>query len=115
MSERIFLLFCFVYGCKENKKYLNGIEEKTYFRALLSPTLETLFINLNGLILLILISFIFFLFFVMLCNIQHASGNWPLKGLALGSDDKYTALFLLAWPIKSVFHLRIYSYKSNFC
>ena len=109
--------YCFASCMGVNiKKYLNGIEEeKTYFHALLSPTLWTLFINLNGLILIILTSFIFFLFFVMLCNIQHSSGNWPSKGLALGSDDKYTALFLLAWPMKLVFHLQIYSYESTFC
>ena len=33
----------------------------------------------------------------MLQNIQHTSGNWPLKGPALGSaGDKYTTLLPLA-------------------
>ena len=31
--------------------------------------------------------------FVTLHNIQHASGNWPLKGPALRSADKYTTCF----------------------
>ena len=53
--------------------------------------------------------------FVMLHNIQHASGNWPLKGLALGSADKYTTLLPLAWLIKPVFHLQIFSYVATFC
>ena len=32
----------------------------------------------------------------MLHNIQHTSGNPPLKGPALGSADKYTTLLPLA-------------------
>ena len=51
----------------------------------------------------------------MLCNIQHTSGNQPLKGPALGSADKYTTLLPLAWLIKPVFHLRIFLYKATFC
>ena len=39
----------------------------------------------------------------MLRNVQHTSGNWPLKRLALGSADKYTTLLPLAWPIKRLF------------
>ena len=44
--------------------------------------------------------------FFTLRNIQHTSGNRPLKGPALGSADKYTTL-----PIKPVFYLRIFSYE----
>ena len=39
----------------------------------------------------------------MLRNVQHTSGNWPLKRPALGSADKYTTLLSLAWPIKRLF------------
>ena len=34
--------------------------------------------------------------FVTLRNIQHTSGNRPLKGPLLGSADKYTTLLQLA-------------------
>ena len=34
--------------------------------------------------------------FVTLRNIQHTSGNRPLKGPPLGSADKYTTLLQLA-------------------
>ena len=50
----------------------------------------------------------------MFCNIHHTSGNQPLKGPALRSADKYTTLLPLAWPIKPVFHLQIFSYKATF-
>ena len=50
----------------------------------------------------------------MLRNIQHTSGNRPLKGPALGSADKDTTLLPLVWSIKPVFHLRIYSYEVTF-
>ena len=55
--------------------------------------------------------------FVTLGNIQHASGNQPLKEPALGSGDKYTTLLPLAWTIKLVFHfgLRVFSYEATFC
>ena len=53
--------------------------------------------------------------FVTLHNIQHTSGNRPLKGPALGSAHKYTTLLPLAWPIKPVFHLQIFSYETTFC
>ena len=52
--------------------------------------------------------------FVTFRNIQHTSGHQPLKGPALGSADKYTALFPLAWLIKPVFHLQIFSYEAPF-
>ena len=45
--------------------------------------------------------------FITLCNIQHTSGNQPLKGPRLGSSDKYTTLLLLALLIKPVFHLQM--------
>ena len=52
----------------------------------------------------------------MLRNIQHASGNRPLKGPTLGSADKYATLLPLAWPIKlAVSQLQIFLYKANFC
>ena len=50
----------------------------------------------------------------MLRKIQHTSGNRPLKG-PLGSTDKYITLLPLAWPIKPIFHFRIFSYETNFC
>ena len=50
----------------------------------------------------------------MLCNVQHKSGNRPLKGPALGSAGKYTTLLPLAWLIKPVLHLRIFSYEVTF-
>ena len=52
---------------------------------------------------------------VTLGNIQHTSGNLPLKEPPLGSADKYTILLPLAWPIKPVFHLRIFLYEVTFC
>ena len=48
-------------------------------------------------------------------NIQHTIGNWSLKWPALGSVDKYTTLLPLAWPIKPVFYLQIFSYEATFC
>ena len=51
----------------------------------------------------------------MLCNIQHTSGNQPLKGPTSGSANKYTTLLLLAWPIKPVFHLKCFLYEATFC
>ena len=53
--------------------------------------------------------------FVTLRNIQYKSGNQSLKGPALGSAVKYTTLLSLAWPIKPVFHLQIFSFKATFC
>ena len=50
----------------------------------------------------------------MLCNIQYTSGNQSLKGPAIGSDDKYTTLLLLAWSNKPVFQLLSFSYKAKF-
>ena len=50
----------------------------------------------------------------MLCNVQHKSGNRPLKGPALGSAGKYSTLLPLAWLIKPVLHLRIFSYEVTF-
>ena len=50
----------------------------------------------------------------MLCNIQHTSRNWPLKGHALGSTDKYTTLLPLACSIKLVLHLQFFFARSNF-
>ena len=50
----------------------------------------------------------------MLRNVHHTSGNRPLKGPALGPTDKYTTLLPLAWPIKPVFHLRIFCTKPLF-
>ena len=50
----------------------------------------------------------------MLRNIRHTSGNWPLKGPALGPANKYTTLLLLTWPIKPVFHLRIFPCEATF-
>ena len=52
--------------------------------------------------------------FVTLHNIQHTSGNWLLKGQALGSADIYTALLQLAWLIKLVFHLQFFCTKQIF-
>ena len=52
--------------------------------------------------------------FTTLRNIQHTSGNRPLKGPALGSADKYTSLLPLAWPIKPVFHLQFFHTKQHF-
>ena len=43
--------------------------------------------------------------FITLRNIQHTSGNWPLKGPASGLADKYTTFFSLAWPIKPIYYL----------
>ena len=51
----------------------------------------------------------------MLRNIQHTSGNQPLKGPTLGSADKYTTLLPLAWLIKLVFHLQFFLYEATFC
>ena len=52
---------------------------------------------------------------VTLCNIQHTSGNRPSgKGPTLGSANKYTTLLPLAWLIKPVFHLRIFSFEATF-
>ena len=51
---------------------------------------------------------------ITLCNIQYTSRNRPLKEPALGSADKYATLFPSAWPIKPVFHLRIFSYEATF-
>ena len=48
-------------------------------------------------------------------NIQHASGNRPLKGPALGLADEYTILLLLVCSIKPVFYLHIFSYEATFC
>ena len=52
--------------------------------------------------------------FVTLHNIQHTSGNRPLKGPGLGSADKYTTLLLSAWPIKPVFQLQFFRMKQLF-
>ena len=51
----------------------------------------------------------------MLRNNQYASGNQSLKGPMLGSADKCATLLLLAWPIKPVFYLQIFSYEATFC
>ena len=51
----------------------------------------------------------------MLCNIQHTSGNRPLKRAALGSAGKCITLLPLAWPMKPVLHLQIFLHKANFC
>ena len=45
---------------------------------------------------------------------KNFSGNWPLKGPALRSADKYTTLLPLAWPIKPEFDWRIFLYKVTF-
>ena len=45
---------------------------------------------------------------------KNFGGKWPLKGATLGSADKYTTLLPLAWPIKPVFHLHIFSYEATF-
>ena len=50
----------------------------------------------------------------MLRNIQHTSGNQSLRA-RLGLADKYTNLFPLAWRIKPVSHLQIFSYEATFC
>ena len=50
----------------------------------------------------------------MLHNIQHTSGNWPLKGPALGSNDIYTTLLPLARLIEPVFHLQIFLNEATF-
>ena len=52
--------------------------------------------------------------FVALGSIQHTTGNWPLKGPALDSGDKYTTCLTLAWPIKTVFHLQFFRTKRLF-
>ena len=51
----------------------------------------------------------------MVRNVQRKSGNQALKGPALESANKYTTLLLLPWPIKPVFHLRIFLYEATFC
>ena len=51
---------------------------------------------------------------VTLCNIQHTSGNQPLKEPALGSADKYFTLLPLVCPIKLVFHLQFFHTKRLF-
>ena len=110
-SERLnkcFFVLLRVWTCTA-QKYLNRIEEeKTCFHASLSLALPSPFINLSGLILLMLFCFLsYFLFlywiqkwinFITLCNIQHTSGNRPLKEPSLGSADKHTTLLPLAWP-----------------
>ena len=52
--------------------------------------------------------------FVTLCNIQHTSGNRPLKEPGLGSADKYTSLLPSAWSIKPVFQLQFFRMKQLF-
>ena len=51
----------------------------------------------------------------MLHKIQHTSENQPFKGSALGSADKYITLLTLAWSMKPVFHLQIFSYEVTSC
>ena len=51
----------------------------------------------------------------MLHNIQYTSGYQSLKGPMLGSADKCATLLLLAWLIKPVFHLQIFSDEATFC
>ena len=46
---------------------------------------------------------------------KNFSGKRPLKWPVLGSADKYTTLLPLAWPIKPVFHLRMFLYEAAFC
>ena len=59
------LLFCFVYGCKQHTKisWQNPRGGNLFSRFALPSTL-TLFINLNGLILLILLSFLLYFYLV---------------------------------------------------
>ena len=91
-------------GVSNTQKYLDRIEEETwgsfFSRFTLPHTLNPFYINLNG---------------FNIHNIQHGSGNQPLKGPALGSTDKCTTFLPLAWSIKPDFPLTNFSYEVTFC
>ena len=80
------LLFGFMYVCKKHTKISWQNWRGIFFsRFTLPHTLNPFYINLNG---------------FNIHNIQHASGNRPLKQPALGSADKCTTFLPLAWSIK---------------